>query len=475
MAGGALRSAWRHWRRLLGQAPQPPDAGLVPARAVQVLSAAEPDPTTVAAGRRGLQPSAPAEEWSFRETVVLRKSRRASSLMVWGTVGFTGALLLWAVLAPLPETIAVQGKLEPGSGVKDVEAPVPGVVEAVLVKEGELVSRGQPLVRFDLRDARSKLAAAEAVRSRLQRENQVFQASFGEVSAAGLSANQRQRLSSQLVDTASRQESARQELARSQARAAGLATSLATADSIAGRYEQLASSGAVSDVQVLEARSRANDLRAELEAERRDSDRLRANLITASSSVGVDLRSRIETNLKQIAELDGQIRQARLQLAYSQLTAPSDGLVFDLDVSPGTVVQAQLPQPLLKIVPQEALQARVYLPNTSVGFVRPGQRANISLDAFNSSDFGRIPATVVRVGSDALTPEAQTKALGTQTSGLYFPAILKLDRQSLDLRRPQPLQAGMSLTADIHLRERRFIQVLTGFFEDKKRSLERLR
>ncbi|MFO7629493.1 MAG: biotin/lipoyl-binding protein, partial [Prochlorococcaceae cyanobacterium] len=357
MAAGALRSAWRHWRRLLGQAPPPPDTGLVPARAVQVLSAAEPDPTTVAAGRRLSPATAATEEWSFRETVVLRKSRRASSLIVWGTVGFTGALLLWAVLAPLPESIAVQGKLEPGSGVKEVKAPVPGVVETVLVKEGELVRRGQPLVRFDLRDARSKLAAAEAVRSRLQRENQVFQASFGEVGAAGLSANQRQRLASQLVDTASRQESARQELARSRARAAGLATSLATADSIASRYEQLASSGAVSDVQVLEARSRANDLRADLEAERRDSDRLRANLITASSSVGVDLRSRIETNLKEIAALDGEIRQARLQLSYSQLTAPSDGLVFDLDVSPGTVVQAQLAQALLKIVPQEALQA----------------------------------------------------------------------------------------------------------------------
>ena len=36
-------------------------------------------------------------------------------------------------------------------------------------------------------------------------------------------------------------------------------------------------------------------------------------------------------------------------------------------------------------------------------------------------------------------------------------------------------QAGMSLTADIHLRDRRFINVLTGFFEDKRRSLERLR
>ena len=38
-----------------------------------------------------------------------------------------------------------------------------------------------------------------------------------------------------------------------------------------------------------------------------------------------------------------------------------------------------------------------------------------------------------------------------------------------------PLQAGMSLTADIKLRERRFINIFTGFFEDQRRNLERLR
>jgi HlyD family secretion protein len=41
--------------------------------------------------------------------------------------------------------------------------------------------------------------------------------------------------------------------------------------------------------------------------------------------------------------------------------------------------------------------------------------------------------------------------------------------------RSVPLQAGMSLTADIVLRQRRFINIFTGFFEDQRRFLERLR
>ena len=66
--------------------------------------------------------------------------------------------------------------------------------------------------------------------------------------------------------------------------------------------------------------------------------------------------------------------------------------------------------------------------------------------------------------------------LGSQASGLYFPAVLQLGSQQLRLQnRSVPLQAGMSLTADIVLRQRRFINIFTGFFEDQRRFLERLR
>jgi HlyD family secretion protein len=130
----------------------------------------------------------------------------------------------------------------------------------------------------------------------------------------------------------------------------------------------------------------------------------------------------------------------------------------------------------MKIVPNDNLQAKVYLPNNAIGFVRVGQKADISLDTFLSSDYGRIPASVKRIGSDALTQSELIQALGSEAKGLYFPAVLTLKRQGLMLRsRTAPLQAGMSLTADIKLRDRRFISLITSFFNDKRRDLERLR
>ena len=416
-------------------------------------------------------------EWSFRETVLLRPVRRTSSVLIWTAIGTSGAVVLWARVAPLSETIAVQGKLEPGNQVREVQAPVAGVVEAVLVKEGATVRQGDPLLRFDLRDARSKLAASEAVRSRLVNENRIFTTALGDSESAGtLTANQRLQLNNRTRELQSREEVARQELLKAQTRIIGLRSSLATAQTIEQRYSILAKDGAVSDLQLLELRNKVQEYLTQVGETEREIDRLSASLINTTANTGVDLRTKIEENLKSISQLDGEIRQARLQLQYSQLTAPSDGVIFDISVGPSSVVSQSSEKPLMKVVPQNGLQARVYLPNQAVGFVRIGQTADLSMDAFNASDFGRIPATVQRVGSDALTPDELAKVLGSQATGLYFPAVLRLGRQDLKLRnRTVPLQAGMSLTADIKLRERRFINIFTGFFEDQRRNLERLR
>ena len=420
--------------------------------------------------------AAPLEPWSFNQPVLLNKTRRVSSALVWTAVGGTAAAVLWALIAPLPQTVAVQGKLQPGSSVKEIEAPAPGIVAAVLVQEGQRVRAGQPLLRFDQRDATAKLKAAQAIRSRLSNENAIYRAILGELPASGLSANQRRQLDSQRQAVSGRNTAAREELARSQARLAGLRTSLATARNIAERYRRLVNAGATSQVQLLEAQAKVDDLTSQINAEQREVARLSASASATRGSNESDLRSRIEANLRQIADLDKQISEANLLLSNNQLTAPSAGVVFDISVSPGAVVRGEEQKPLLKVVPQDNLQAKVYLPNDAVGFVLPGQEADISLDAFEAADYGRLPAKVLRVGSDALTAEEQTRVLGTQASGLYFPAVLQLRHQYLQVgQRRIPLQAGMSLTADIHLRDRRFINVLTGFFEDKRRSLERLR
>ena len=83
---------------------------------------------------------------------------------------------------------------------------------------------------------------------------------------------------------------------------------------------------------------------------------------------------------------------------------------------------------------------------------------------------------MTKVSTDALTSEKQKEALGNDASGLYYPATLTLKRQTLQAGSKQiALQPGMSLSADIQLRQRRMLSVVAGFFEDKLRNLERMR
>jgi hemolysin D len=416
------------------------------------------------------------EPWSFKQPVLLRKTNRNSTVLVWTLVGGTLAATLWALFAPLPETIGVQGKLQPTTVVKDIEAPVPGVVAAVLVRDGEQVPAGAPLIRFDQRDAQAKLQSASAIRARLVNENAIYKVILGEIPAADLTPNQRRQLITKQQQVQGQNRAAREDLARSRAKLAGLRQSLTTATNIAERYRNLAATGAASQLQLLEAQAKVDDLRSQIETEQRDGARLAASAQATISGNETELRKQIEANLRTISELDKQITESTVLLSNIELRAPSAGLVFDVSVSRGSVVDGQEPKPLLKIIPQGNLQAKVYVPNDAIGFVYPGQRADISLQSFNASDYGRLPAKVLRVGSDALTPDEQTRVLGTNVTGLYFPAVLELQSQALQLGKLRvPLQAGMSLMADIHLRDRRFISVLTGRLENQRRALERMR
>ena len=103
-------------------------------------------------------------------------------------------------------------------------------------------------------------------------------------------------------------------------------------------------------------------------------------------------------------------------------------------------------------------------------------KAELSFTAFDPTDFGTVPAEVLRMAPTALTAEEQARVLGQDAKGLFFPAVLRLERQSIKLNTKEaPLQAVMSLTADIILRERKLINIFTGLFEDQRRNLERLR
>jgi RTX toxin transport system membrane fusion protein len=117
----------------------------------------------------------------------------------------------------------------------------------------------------------------------------------------------------------------------------------------------------------------------------------------------------------------------------------------------GGVVQPA--QQLMVIVPDDAvLEVEVMVLNKDVGFVHSGQPVEIKVDSFPYTRYGTIAGEVAHVSRDSVQNEQL---------GLVFPARIKIERNSIVVEdREVPLQAGMSITAEVRTGDRRVIDYL---------------
>jgi HlyD family secretion protein len=187
-------------------------------------------------------------------------------------------------------------------------------------------------------------------------------------------------------------------------------------------------------------------------------------------------------NNKRIAELDSQISQAQQTIKYQKITAPIDGVVFDLKARPGFVPQPSQAEALLKLVPdgcpadvkdaaKGCLVAEVDVTNQDIGFVRVGQKADIRIDSFSYSEYGDIKGEVISIGSDALPPDENHRFY-------RFPVRVRLNSQDLVLKNQStlPLQSGMSVSVNIKVNENRTVlSLFTDMFNKQVDTLKQVR
>ncbi len=293
--------------------------------------------------------------------VVLKQSRFWAKSITWVLISGTTFAIGWISVAKTDEVVIAFGKLEPKGGVISVQMPLEGIAEEILVKEGEIVKKGQTLIRLD---------------------TEITEAKYN-----------------------------------------SLKTSLILNQSIEDKLKFLAEEGAVSEIQYLQQK-------------------------------------------EKVQQIKGQIKTSQVTLRYQQIVSPLDGIVFELQPKgPGYVARST--EPVLKIVPLNNLIAKVEIESRKIGFVQTGKSVDISIDSFPATDFGVIEGTVTRIGSDALPPDP------SQGKGYRFPADIILKDQYLKLKSGKnlPIQAGMSLTANIKLRKVTYLQLFLNKFSSKAESL----
>ncbi|TVP64412.1 MAG: HlyD family efflux transporter periplasmic adaptor subunit [Leptolyngbya sp. LCM1.Bin17] len=464
---------------------------------------------------------------TFDKPVILRQSPRWSRAVIWSIVGVTAITIGWAGLAKFEEAIPAQGKLEPQGSVQPVQAPVGGVVQTILVTEGQTVEAGDPLVRFDPDSTEAQLNALVAIRDQLRAENAYYRSQLanqldhtipadldpslaqltsnraalgaenalyqaqlsGDLAGDSLPPGQRQRLRTATAEVESRLRIAtlevdqlRRQLTQAQAQLANAREALRLNQQILSDIEKLADAGAIGRIQFQQQGQEVNNRQTEVNRLIEEEQRLELTIVQAqeqlrNTQVGSqdDLQQRIAANDNQIAtidsqltktlldndnrlqELESQIAQLQQTLDYQELRAPVRGTVFNLKTNqPGFVANST--EPLLEIVPTDALVARVFITNRDIGFVREGMTVDVRIDSFPYSEFGDVKGTLTHIGSDALPPD--------QLNPTYrFPADIALETQSIVINgQPVPLQSGMSLSANIKTRPKRVIMIFADLF-----------
>jgi hemolysin D len=149
---------------------------VAPADTSSSLNGSKPNSNSLvlSPGGGNLTKAAPSSLTVFDRPVLLQQSPLWSRVIIWALVGSTAAILGWACWFKFDEAIPASGQLEPQGAVKEVQAPVTGVVKAILVKEGQRVKKGDVLLRLDPKGTQSELASLGQVRQSLLEENAFY-------------------------------------------------------------------------------------------------------------------------------------------------------------------------------------------------------------------------------------------------------------------------------------------------------------
>ena len=364
-----------------------------------------------------------------QEEPALKQSHRWVKAVTWTLIGTTGFSIAWLAFAHTEEIAVVSGKLEPIGSVQEIRMPLGGVTEKVLVKEGEQVKVNQVLIQLDTEASSERLLNLQT--SIALKKGQLFE--------------KQQELQRYLELNGTEQRTFR--------------GNIVLQKTIVRRLDGLQKQGASSELQLLQERNRLQETSGKLE--QTQVDRLRQTSL---------YKQQLQVLNAELSELRSKLSEQMVTIRYQAIRSPVAGMVFDLKPA-GAGFVAQTSEPVLKVVPLGQLRAAVEIPSRQIGFVRVGQKAEVSIDSYPSNDFGVIKGEVERVSSDALAPDpakAQTE--------YRYPGLMQLDSQQLKLRdgRLLPLQAGMSLQAHIKLRRVSYLQLMLGSFRDKADSLRKL-
>lgn len=356
-----------------------------------------------------------------------RQSGTNPHVVLWLMVGLVSAGLAWALLGRLDVVATAQGEVVPSTQVKSVQHLEGGIVRAILVREGQRVDAGEPLIELDpvrsdadvaqltvqLTNLKIEIARLEAESAGADRIS--FSGGIAETypeqtnRARELFASRRARIENRIESQNERISQRRDEIKAIEGRIASNQGRLKLVreqikiseglmeDQLSNRMnhldllkEEAALAARVKDDQAALPRARSAAKEAEADREEIGAEYLE------------DVREALSKAKRDAGETEARLRKFEDALKRTVLRSPVAGVIKTLHVATiGGVVQPG--HPVVDVVPQgDKLVIEARLPTRDVGYVQTGQPVQVTLASSEAIRFGRIIGEVVNVSPDTI-------------------------------------------------------------------------
>ncbi|WP_417484085.1 HlyD family type I secretion periplasmic adaptor subunit [Maricaulis salignorans] len=404
--------------------------------------------------------------------------RPLGRIVLWVIIAAAIAALAWASLSKVDVVAVAEGRLTPEGRLQSVETLESGVVRAIYVREGQVVTQGEALIELDatFTNADADAARSELETARLQRRRALALLAWadqGEVvwtdedsinpgiqsAESRLVAARIGEFQTRLASLEQRREAALAARAESQAALDGAEATLPLVQRQYVDHAALAAEGFAPRQRVNELEERLTALDAQASGERQairrstaEAAMIEQDMQSALEGFRVNAAGELSEAESIIATRTEILAKAEARAILQTLTAPVDGIINAINVT--TIGEiAQPGEPVITLVPAgAALYVEAYLLNKDVGFVAIGQEVRIKLEAFPFMRYGHLDGIVEQVSPDAIVDEAR---------GLVYPARIRVVTNNLHVNGQTPiLSAGMAATVEIKTGRRRVIAFL---------------
>lgn len=425
------------------------------------------------------------------------KINRKALLLFFLIIAFFSCAIYWSYFSLIDELARGEGKVIPSEKIQTIQSLDGGIISDMLVSEGQLVKKNQPLMKIDttrfeasLEENKQAYIHLLITKIRLEAEAEInlsktvpaLKFPKKVMKEAKVFAQDDENLFKRRIDELrstveildGQYKQKKQELIETKSKSYQLSRSLKILAEERDMIAKLVARRSRSNVDLLKLKKEYSQLDGELRSSRLSIPRLKFAIQEARNRKDEKVKIFKSEVLNELQKINTEIQKyesilvsERDKLSKTTLLSPVDGIIKQINVNTiGGVIRSGMD--LIEIVPNsEILLVEAKIAPKDIAFINPRQEAIVKITAYDFSIYGGLEGKIIEISADSITDK------DSKDDKSYYKVVIKTTKNYLERNGEKlPIIPGMIASVDIKTGKKTILDfILKPILKTKENAL----